>query len=361
MSAMTDRYTPLLQAFPAAVSPVPRDCDWRNGLLVRSTNWLGDALMTLPAVAQMRRALPAGRRLAVLTPRGLAPVWAACPFVDDVIPMADKHLTQQEVADIRRLDLGVAIVLPNSFGSALDIWKTRIPVRAGRRGRWRRLLLTHTLPEWPRGENVGVCHQLSYYLQLATLLCPVELSASCPPLSVDASLAEPLGVVGDGPWLALAPGAAYGPAKQWPAANFAAVARWHLRERGPVVILGGKKELPAAQAIVDELGDGAAGLLNLAGQTDLRQLMAVLAHADWVVANDSGAMHLAAGLGRRGVAVFGSTDPVATGPIGGEWRLLVAETPCRPCFRRECPRPADEAYACLKSITPQQVIERLAD
>lgn len=358
---MHDFYSPLLEAFPPATSPVPRDCDWRNGLLVRSTNWLGDALMTLPAVAQMKQCLPSGKRLVVLTPQGLAPVWAACPFVDEVVPMQDKHISPAEVAAVQRLELGVAVILPNSFGSARDVWKTKIPVRAGRRGRWRRFMLTHTLPEWPRGENVGVCHQLSYYLQLATLLGPVSLTADCPPLHVSPELAAPLGLTNDAPWLAIAPGAAYGPAKQWPTANFAAVARWHLQHRGPVVILGGKKEMPAAQAIMEELGEQQPQrLLNLTGQTDLQQLMAVLAGADCVVANDSGAMHLAAGLGRRGIAIFGSTDPVATGPIGGQWQLLVAQTPCRPCFKRECPHAGDNAYQCLRSIPPQQVIDILA-
>lgn len=349
-------YSPLLQRFAGPEKRIPVDVDWRGGLLVRSTNWLGDALMTLPAVSQMRRHVPSGCGLHVLSPRNLAPIWRACPFVDGVVEMSEKRITSEEVCRVRDLGLGVSMVLPNSFGSAMDIWKTGVPVRAGRRGRWRRMFLTHSMREWPRGENVGVCHQLSYYLELAEMLGDVALSASCPPLSVSPELASELGMEADVAWLAVAPGAAYGPAKQWPAEYFSEVAAWWMRERGRVVLLGGGKEKEVADQIASSLPEG---VLNLAGKTDLGQLMSVLAASSKVVANDSGAMHLAAGLGCSGVALFGSTDPVATGPIGGRWKLLVSDAPCRPCFKRECPRVGDDAYTCLRGLKPERVIEML--
>ena len=182
------------------------------------------------------------------------------------------------------------------------------------------------------------------------------MTADCPPLAVDGEAARALGMEDGVKWLAIAPGAAFGPAKQWPKERFAEVAKWFAKERGRVVIVGGPKEAAVAADIAEQLP---SGTLNLTGKTDMRQLMAVLAASSVVVANDSGAMHLAAALGKRGVALFGSTDPVATGPIGGRWSLLVADAPCRPCFRRECNLTGDEAYKCLKSLSAQAVIEEL--
>ena len=207
-------YSPSLKKFEPLPQPVKIN-DWRGGLLIRSTNWLGDALMTLPAVGQIRKLVPQNVPITMLTPKNLAPMWQACPFVADVIPMAGKHISDDEITAVKSRDFGVAVVFPNSFGSAMDVWKTAIPIRIGRKGRFRGLLLTHRLREWPRGENVGVCHQLSYYLELASMLGAVEWTAECEPLKVDLSLAEALGM-DDGRWLVLAPGAAYGPAKQWP-------------------------------------------------------------------------------------------------------------------------------------------------
>ena len=349
-------YSPKLIAFPPSATVVSPSADWRNGLLVRSTNWLGDALMTLPAVYQISLKVPAGKKTIVLTPGNLAPMWRACPFVDEVVPMAGKHVSHEDVQTVKSFEPGVAMVLPNSFGSAMDVWKCGVRIRCGRRGRWRGLLLTHRLREWPRGENVGVCHQLSYYLELASMLGDVALKAECPPLNVDESAARELGVEAGSQWLAIAPGAAFGPAKQWPGERFADVAKWFARERGRVVIVGGPKESAVAGEIAEQLP---SGTLNLAGKTDLGQLMSVLSASSYVVANDSGAMHLAAALGKRGVALFGSTDPIATGPIGGRWSLLVADVPCRPCFRRECGFMGEEAYKCLKSLSSEMVIEEL--
>ena len=161
-------------------------------------------------------------------------------------------------------------MLPNSFGSALDVWKCRIPERIGRAGRWRSWLLTARLPEWPRGENAGVCHQLSYYLELADCVGPVQWGADFPTLRVDADRAEALGMSGDN-WVALAPGAAYGPAKQWPQDNFQQVAAWLLRQDLRVVLVGGGKE----QAVAKAIADAVPSVLNLTGRTSITELMAV--------------------------------------------------------------------------------------
>ena len=347
-------YSPSLKKFEPLPQPV-RIGDWRGGLLIRSTNWLGDALMTLPAVGQIRKIVPQDIPISILTPKNLAPMWQACPFIKDVVPMAGKHISADEIAAVKSHGFGAAIVFPNSFGSAMDVRKTAIPIRIGRKGRFRGLLLTHRLREWPRGENVGDCHQLSYYLELASMLGAVEWTAECEPLKVDLSLAESLGM-DDGRWLVLAPGAAYGPAKQWPMEHFLELAKIQLAQGRKIVFVGTAKEAATTAQLCAQL----PGSMDLAGRTNLAQLMAVLSSCEAVVANDSGAMHLAAALGTPGVAIFGSTDPVATGPIGAQWRLLVSDKACRPCFKRTCPL-AEGQYSCLSGIRPQDVAQQLEE
>lgn len=324
---------------------------WQNGLLIRSTNWLGDCLMTLPAASQLAGMLPPACGLFVLAPAGLAEVWRASPWVSAVVPMAGSRVSADEIAQVRRLAPGIAMVFPNSFGAALDVWRCGIPWRIGRRGRCRSLLLNHRLPEWKRGEGVGECHQLSYYLELASSLGDVSQDSVCPPLQVSTAAAHRLGLTATGRWLAIAPGAAFGPAKQWPAEHFAEVTRLWLQDGGQVVAVGTARD----QADADRILQGRPGTLNLAGRTGLPELMSVLAAAAAVLANDSGAMHLAAALGRPGIALFGSTDPVATGPLGGRWKLLVSDVPCRPCFQRHCPLAGAAQYQCLRRLTPEMV------
>ena len=348
------QYKPLLKRFerPLPEVEVKR---WYNGLLLRSTNWLGDLLMTLPAAYKISRLVPEPCGFFVLAPAALAPLWQACPWVNAVIPMQRKRISSGEIALARRLTPGVAVVMPNSFGAALDIFRAKIPLRIGRAGRFRSLLLNHTIPEWPRGENIGERHQLSYYLELASTLGEISFDCQCPPLEVSAEAASHYCIDKREKWLALAPGAAFGPAKQWPAQYFRRVAQLWQEQGGKVVLLGTKQESEAAAEIVS----ACPKVLNLVGKSALTELMSILANVDAVVANDSGAMHLAAALGTPGVAIFGSTDPVATGPIGATWQLAVSKAECRPCLQRKCPLPERQKYHCLTQIKPEEVFEML--
>ena len=329
------------------------DFRWCNGLLLRSTNWLGDAIMTLPAAYQISRCMPNGCGFFVLCQKSLAPIWRACPWVDIVIGMEGHHISRKETVYVRHLMPGVACVFPNSFGSALDVYRCKIPNRIGRSGRFRSMMLTARLPEWLPAKGEADCHQLSYYLELVSLFGNIEYTTDYPKLKVNLELAHSLGMDG-GNWLAIAPGAAFGPAKQWLPEYFLEVARWHGGKGGRVVLVGTPKEQPATSWIAERM----PGTLDLTGKTSLDELMAVLASSRAVVANDSGAMHLAAAVGTRGVAIFGSTDPVATGPIGAPWRIVVSPENCCPCFKRTCPL-HDHPYKCLREISPHVVIEEL--
>ena len=331
----------------------PFELTWKNGLMLRSTNWLGDALMTLPAAYQMSRLLPRTCGFFVLCPKNLVPLWEACPWVDYAIGMERKRVSREEIGNVQSLSTGTAVVFPNSFGSAMDVYHCHIHNRVGRAGRFRSLLLTHRLPEWPRTKEGAAFHQLSYYLDLASAIGEIDFTTDYPPLKTDLELARKLGMEGEN-WLAIAPGAAFGPAKQWPAEHYLAVAKWHSSNGGRVVLVGTKAEMSVTQELSAQL----PGSLDLAGRTNLTELMAVLAKARFAVANDSGAMHLAAAVGTSGVAVFGSTDPTATGPIGAPWRLVVSPAECRPCFQRTCPH-REKPYCCLREILPEQVIDEL--
>jgi len=334
---------------------------WRNGLLVRAPNWLGDTLMCLPAVRQINRRVPTACGLVVLCPKGLAPVWRACPWVDAVVPLDGKRTGRKAATLLQRMRLGVAVVLPNSFGSALDVWGKGIPVRLGRGGRGRDWLLTHRLPAWRRSGKMARYHQASHYFEIAAALGPVDMDCRAPLVAVPAVeyMADRLGANGGATQelLALAPGAAYGPAKQWDVGRFVEVARWWRRRNGTVVIVGAEQERPVGRAIAEDVPD----VLDLTGRTSLTELMWVLGKSRCVVANDSGAMHLAAALGTPGVAVFGSTDPVATGPLGAPWVIAHHRVACAPCFRRLCAR-TDSSYLCLRQVTVAEVcdgIERI--
>ncbi len=327
----------------------------RTGVLLRSVNWLGDLLMTLPATWQLKRLLPAGTPLWALSPAALAPVWQAAPWIDGVIPFGGRHPDRDVCAAVRERRFGLAVVMPNSFGSAADVWKCGIPRRFGRSGNWRGLLLTDRIRPWPRGKDAPKCHQLSYYLELVAAFGKAAFNAEYPPLKVASDYAESLGIRKGGGWLALSPGAAFGPAKQWPPEEYAKVAAVWLAHGGQVVLLGSAKDAEATAA-VKALQPACR---NLAGQTNLPQLMSLLANADAALANDSGAMHLAAALGTPGVAVFLSTDNIATGPLGAPWELFVADVLCRPCLKRECPRTGEGHYACRRAIDAAKVAETL--
>ena len=313
--------------------------------------------MSLPGVRALRQLLPEPCGLFVACRDGLAPIWRAAPWVDDVIPFHGSRLSGPAGRQVRKLVPGVGVVLPNSFGSAWDFLGLDVPVRVGRGGRGRGLLLSHVLPAWRHSSSTG-CHQVSHYLEIAAAMGATRLDPAIPPLVIDGEQ-QALGDLGlaDGgsaPLLLLAPGAAYGPAKQWPATSFREVARCWTARGGRVGAVGSPTERDISQGVVQDL----PGAVNLAGRTDLRQLMAAFRAADAVVTNDSGSMHLAAALGARGVAIFGSTDPVATGPLGKRWVVLQEPIDCSPCFTRTCRRPEGD-YACLTGIVPATVCEAL--
>ncbi len=350
---LPDLYQPLLCPAPA---PRPAVTNFSGSLLVRVPNWLGDGIMAMPALERLREKVPGDCRIAVLCRDFQEPLWNAAPWADRVFAFSGRRARGPELRrDLAEFQPGAALVLPNSFGSALDVWGHGIPVRVGRAGRFRRLLLTHCLPAWKAALQAPGYHHANHYFELVEKLAPIDRHLRLQPLRLPAGgqapewrQANPAG--SDNRWLAIAPGAAYGPAKRWPLEYFRKVAEWWQRGgHGRVVVLGqAGPDRRAGELIAGHL----PGALNLAGKTDLGQLLQVLDGCRLAICNDSGTMHLAAALGKGGVAIFGSTDPVATGPVAGRWLVLKSNLDCAPCFARTCRRPAAD-YACLHQITPE--------
>jgi heptosyltransferase-2 len=298
-------------------------------VVVRAPNWVGDVVLSLPALRDLRRCFPAAR-LEVLARPWVAELYAAVAGVDAVVE--SRGLAADVEALRGRFDLGV--LLPNSFASALTLWRAGIPERWGYATDARGMLLTRScrVPARVRGQS-----QVYYY---RAMLEGLGLAVEGPP---DASLACPQEwaaqgetLLGDtGPWIGVNPGAFYGTAKRWPPERFAAAAALVARRTGAsVAIVGAASERPLGEAIASQL---AAPSRVLCGETTLAGLVGVLAQLRLLLTNDSGPMHLAAALGTPLVAVFGSTDWVETAPVSERARVVREDTACAPCRLRECP------------------------
>jgi heptosyltransferase II len=346
-------------------------------LLVRGVNWLGDAVMTTPALQRLRAHWPEAH-IALLTPQSLAGLWLHHPSLDAVLGFEPSETLWSVARRLRRENFDAALVLPNSPRSALEVCIARIPHRIGYARPWRRWFLTQQVAPRPgrapmrkrSGREVRnlirrqpeatthvppathQAHQIHDYLHLVAALgahsAPLAPRLEVAPAEIEAARDAWLSGLGNPQvraatpqslYLGLNPSAAYGPAKRWPAENFAAVAREIARRRQHSIWLafGSASDLK----LCDEIARLAGGsVTNLAGRTSLREFMALLKLCRVLLTNDSGPMHVAAALGTPVVVPFGSTSPLSTGPgLPGDTRhfLFQSDAPCSPCFRRTCP------------------------
>jgi heptosyltransferase-2 len=329
-------------------------------IVIRAPNWLGDAVLALPAMTALRRRFPGAH----LTVAAVPSVAALFHEETDVVPDAVLEVTGSSRAVVAalsggRFDLGV--LFPNSFRSAWQFWRAGIPSRWGYATSGRGLLLTTRSPR-----ARGAMHQSDYYRTLvAGLGVPAgeagpRLSPGAASRARAAALLEEARVAPGARLVCLAPGAAYGSAKQWPTDRMAALAARLIRERDATcLILGAGHDREAARAIESWLRsnarDAASRAIDLVGRTSLGALIGVAARSDVFVSNDSGAMHVAAALGRPVVAIFGPTNERATQPIGAAAKIDVITEPvfCRPCMLRDCPID----HRCMKRITVDRVTE----
>lgn len=314
-------------------------------ILVRAPNWVGDVVLALPALRDLRRAFPKAR-LTVLARPWVSGLYGAVPEVDALLHSRGHRA---DVAALRdRFD--IAVLLPNSFGTAFTAWRAGIAERWGYATDGRGFLLTRgcPVPIAVRGRS-----QVHYYRAMIEGLGlptdgPPDASLACPPAWSDEAAAL-LG--GEGPWIGVNPGAFYGTAKRWIPERFAAVADIVARRMGGrVVIVGGAAERPLGEAVAAQLR---APVRVLAGETTLAALVGVLSRLRLLLTNDSGPMHLAAALGTPLVAVFGSTDGSETAPIGRQARVVRQPVRCAPCLLRECPID----HRCMTGVDTARVSE----
>ncbi len=333
-------------------------------ILVKEVNWLGDVVMSLPSLRAIRRAWPRAH-LAVLIKKELAGFFDGARWIDEVIPYSvgrglsgffDRRRIVGEIRS-RRFDLGV--LFPNSFESALWITMAGIRRRAGFVADARGSMLT--LKASPPPDAV-TGHQVNYWLSMIRATGIAEGRADDYALDVHGPSRDRMRE-----WLAanrkrpgrpifaIAPAAAYGPAKEWPAENYAALidllAR---REEAEVVLVGA----PSERAKCEEVAAASkASAIIAAGHTNIGELIALLSLCDGFIGNDSGCMHIAGALGLPTVAIFGSTNPNRTGPMGPKTRVIYRKLECSPCLARTC---RFGHYNCLTQIEPSELADALA-
>jgi heptosyltransferase II len=309
-------------------------------ILIRSSNWLGDAVMSVPAVRAIKNGRP-DARVTVAAPVNIAPMWKLVPEVDTIIPLPNDSLLPVISLLKRQRNFDVAILFPNSLRVALESWLSGIPRRVGYRGHWRRLLLDQTVRE-PRKPGPPEHHSLRF-LRIARE-CGAE-TPNAQPLPQTSNLKPQTFKLG------LCPGAEYGPAKHWLPERFAEVAaKVSAQSSAHWILFGTKNDMAIGDQIATAIGDHC---VNRIGHTTLDQLIDELRECRLVLTNDTGTMHLAALLGVPVVAIFGSTEPRLTGPLGDGHIILRHHVECSPCFLRECPID----FRCMKAVRSEEVAD----
>jgi heptosyltransferase II len=304
-------------------------------ILIRSSNWLGDAVMSVEAVRRIKRGRP-DAHVTILAQSKLIEFWRTVPEVDDVIAIEPGE-NAWRVAQKIRDRFEVAILFPNSPRSGLEVWLAGIPRRVGYRRAWRNFFLNQFIPA-PKDSGPISHHHAQIYLQVAKQI-GADMEEALP--AIPRVAAEPR-MVG------LCPGAEYGPAKRWP--YFGEAARI-LAERHQLswLIFGTAKEVELAEDVAQKIGPAAT---NLAGKTSLAELIGELQRCQLLLTNDTGTMHLAAHLGVPTVAIFGSTEPALTGPLGKGHLVIRHQVECSPCFLRTCPID----FRCMERVKVADVV-----
>jgi len=333
-------------------------------ILIRATNWVGDAVMSLPALEAVRGNFPESHIIVLARP-WVAPLYESHPAVNEVLsyrrgegPVNDVSEFLRVIRMVRTLHFEMAVLFQNAFEAALIARLGGIRIRIGYNTDGRGLLLSHSVV---RGKEVLKLHQVEYYLTVLRAVgwdAPTrDPSLSPAPDSVIRvrTLLSSKGIHDQDLLLGLSPGAAYGPAKRWPVERFAAIGDRAIHEwNAKVVVIGSEKEKDLGERLITLMAPGG---VNCCGMTGLADALALLRRCQWFVSNDSGLMHAAAALKVPTVAIFGSTDPVATGPRGKNARIVKQDMECSPCLKPECPL----GYKCLLSVQPDDVWREMKD
>jgi lipopolysaccharide heptosyltransferase II len=321
-------------------------------ILIRATNWVGDAIMALPALRAVRMRFPEAE-ITILARPYVAFIYKNQQVCDNMMFVDYKR---DIVSEIRAQKFDVALLLQNAFEAAWFAWRAGIPERIGYSRDGRSLLLTKAVPVPKPGEIPP--HEQYYYLELLRRAGWLDSLPNESFIMLDvpeenrqraATFLLSNGVKADSLRIAIGAGASYGSAKCWPPDRFAELAnRLQAHSGVDVILFGTRAEAPVSSAI-------AAGMhrapIDLAGKTAIDDLPALLSQCQLFVGNDSGAMHVAAAVGLPVVAVFGPTDPFGTAPVTPRCSIVQEKPYCSPCFLRRCPTD----HRCMTRVTPDAV------
>ena len=328
-------------------------------ILVVAPSWVGDAILSEPLVARLRTTR-GDASIDVLAPAWCAPVYARMPGVGRIFDSALRH-GRVDWAQRRALARTLsaqgytqAVILPNSWKSALVPWLARIPLRTGYTGemRWgivndRRRLDRRALPRLvERYAALAADAGVAPAAATAPVLVPDRANLDAAIRALDLRVGSAIAI--------LCPGAEFGPAKRWPPEHFADLARKFLADGLEVWLLGSPNDKPATEAVLTAVGTDRGALRDLSGRTDLGTAIDLLSLASIVVSNDSGLMHAAAAVGAPLVALFGSSSPAYTPPMSATARIARIDIACSPCFKRECPL---GHFKCMEDLTPPAVYD----
>ncbi|MBN2568803.1 MAG: lipopolysaccharide heptosyltransferase II [Deltaproteobacteria bacterium] len=331
--------------------------DTEKPVLIRGTNWIGDVIMTLPAIAAVRHSLPQSH-ITVLAKPWVAELYRISPDVDEVIEyespgMHDGITGKFRLAgQLQKRNFAMAILLQNAIEAAMIVWLARIPIRMGYNSDARGVLLTHSVH---RTKEIRTIHQIHYYLEMLKSL-GFKTAGELPKLPIGENLREISqailnchDITPEDTLVGMAPGATFGPAKMWFPERFAAVGDQLVKDFSAKIILFGSKGDRERAERVQQYSNNR--FVNLAGTTSLKEAIALIASCRLFITNDSGLMHLAGALAIPLVAIFGSTNPATTSPAGGKSIIIHHDIPCSPCLKKVCPTD----FRCMDMIAIDDV------
>jgi len=325
-------------------------------IIIRVPNWIGDAVLALPAIESIRDNFPQAS-ISIAAKNWVKDLFVSNSLAAEVISLPETNDVKTQWAaaqDLKARSFDLGLLLTNSFGSAFLFYLARMPKRWGYGTDGRTVLLTKSVAL--KGSDVSR-HQVFYYLDLLHSLglktAPPELKLAVPPGKSQAARDRLVSVGLDPgkPVVIICPGASYGPSKRWPASRFARLASlFQERKAAQILVIGSTDEAEIAASMASSMEKKPA---VLAGETTLADLMGLISRASLFVSNDTGPMHMANALGVPVVAIFGPTEPAVTGPFQKPSVCLKKEVPCWPCSYRKCPYD----HRCLTGIDPEEVFQ----
>lgn len=337
-----------------------------NRILIIAPNWIGDAVMSQPLLANLKSIYPKSQ-IDVLASPWVAPIYRACAEVHQVI---DAHLEHQQLQWSLRKQLAkqlelnqynACFVLPNSLKSALIPWLANIPLRIGYRGEMRFGLINFALDNPSKinrppmaNHYLALCNVMDHSKEVDTNQAADPKLNISPTAKQSVSAKLQAAAIDEKSIYVLCSGAEYGVTKRWPTGHFASLAQ-HLINNEPnanIILLGGKGDHALGEEIISQVKN-TAQIQNWCGETSLDEAIALIGMSKVLVSNDSGLMHIGAALKVPQVAIFGSSDPHHTPPLSDKAKVIWLNLPCSPCHKRECPL---GHLKCLKDISPSTVL-----